>query len=62
LKSNVARFLVDSELLKLSTLDVDKQIKLREKPLNLEKVANNCNLSSPEVQLQLNLKKVEEEN
>jgi hypothetical protein len=43
-------------MLKLNILDCDNQIKLG-KNIELEKSAeNNCNLSSPEVQLQLNLK------
>jgi hypothetical protein len=34
------------------------KMKLRKKPLNLKfkKIENNCNLSSPDEQLQLNLK------
>jgi hypothetical protein len=57
-KLNAAGFFVENYFLKISTLDVDEQIKLKEyKPLKLKKqVENNFNLSFPEVQLQLNLK------
>jgi hypothetical protein len=57
LNINAARFLVDYEMLRLSTLGVDNQIKLRIKSDEFDKKRrNNCNLSSLKVQLQLNLK------
>jgi hypothetical protein len=59
LKSKVARFSVDNDLLKLSTSNVDIQIKVQGKTVELDKqtLENNNNLSRLEAQLQLNLKK-----